>query len=84
MKRHKKSAASTSLTPEQEAIAERIYQRIRERTDAGIREMARMLAGKPDDGLFGATEYELRDRALAVGAVVLEEAAQEAAKKGGT
>lgn len=45
--------------------------------------VAQLLAGKADGELFGATEYELRDRVHELGARALEEAADERVKKGG-
>jgi hypothetical protein len=52
----------TPLTPEQQAEAERIYQILRERTDDDLRQLAQLLASKPDHQLLGATEFEVRDR----------------------
>jgi hypothetical protein len=44
--------------------------------------MARLLASKADSELFGATEYEVRDRVHELGAKALEIAANERQKKG--
>jgi hypothetical protein len=44
--------------------------------------VAKMLANKPDEKLFGETEFELRDHLLHLGAQTLETAANERQKKG--
>jgi len=44
--------------------------------------VAKMLANKPDEKLFGDTEFELRDHMLHLGAQSLEAAAKERQKKG--
>ena len=71
------------LTPDQQAEAERIYQSLRQAADADLRELAELLAGKADPQLLGATEFEVRDRVLALGAKALQ-AALQGRKKGGT
>jgi hypothetical protein len=45
--------------------------------------MAELMASKSTGQLFGQTEFELRDRVHALGAQVLETAADERQKKGG-
>lgn len=74
----------TLLTPEQQAEAERIYQILRERTDADLRQLAQLLAGKPDPQLLGATEFEVRDRVHRIGAQALGTALEERKKRGTT
>jgi hypothetical protein len=44
--------------------------------------MAKLLSSKADSELFGATEYEVRDRVHELGAKALEVAANERRKKG--
>lgn len=44
--------------------------------------IAKMLASKPDEKLFGETEFVLRDHLLHLGAETLEAAAKERQKKG--
>jgi hypothetical protein len=73
----------TRLTPEQQAEADRIYQILRERTDADLRQLAELLASKPDHQLLGATEFEVRDRVHRIGAEALSTALAQR-KKGGT
>jgi len=73
----------TDLTPQQEAQAQRIYQTLKHAADADLLALARLLAAKPDDQLFGATEFQLRDTVHLLGAKALETALHER-KKGGT
>ena len=72
-----------ALTPEQQEEADRIYEILRRNTEKDLRRMAHLLASKPDGQLFGATEFELRDRSLEIAAMALETALGER-KKGGT
>jgi hypothetical protein len=72
----------TPLTPEQQAQAERIYQIPRERTDADLRQLAELLASKPDHHLLGATESEARDHVRRVGAAALSTALAGRKKRG--
>ena len=77
------STLELPLTPEQAEAAERIYQVLRSACDAEIRQIARLLASKPDDKLLGTTEFEVRDRVHRIGAKAIETALNER-KKGGT
>lgn len=61
------------LSVEKEAEAQVLAQRIRELADEEFMEIARLLVGKPDQQIFGDTEFELRDIVLRVGAKALEE-----------
>jgi hypothetical protein len=72
----------TPLTAEQQAEAERIYQILRERTDADLRHLAELLASKPDHQLLGATEFEVRDRVHRIGAEALGIALARRKKRG--
>lgn len=72
-----------ALNPEQQDEANRIYEILRRNTDKDLRDIARLLASKPDSQLFGATEFQLRDRTLEIAAMALETALSER-KKGGT
>jgi hypothetical protein len=80
MVRHESSVA---LNEEQEAEAQRVYERLRDAFDQELRSMSRLVASKPDRQLFGQTEFELRDRVHELGAMMLETAAEERQKKGG-
>src|SRR5262245_57555165 len=70
------------LTPEQEAEAQRIFNVLKAKAEADLMAMARLLAGKADGDLFGRAEFEVRDRAHAIGAAALE-SALAGRKKGG-
>jgi hypothetical protein len=79
---------STMSTPqpsgtEQDRLEEEIFQTLRADTEGELRRLAKLLAATPDEQLFGRTEFEIRDRALRVGAKALT-AALAARKKGGT
>ena len=75
--------AQPVLDAEQQAEAERIYQRIRGAFDDEAKRIAQLMASKETRDLFGKTEYQLRDRVHALGAEALEAAAEERIKKGG-
>jgi hypothetical protein len=70
------------LSADQQAEADRIYQRIRGAFEEEARRLANLMAGKADGQIFGKTEFELRDRVHALGAEVLEATAAERSKKG--
>lgn len=72
-----------TLTPEQEADAQRLADRVMVRTREEVLQMARLLISKPDHQLLGQTEFEIRDRVHKIGAHALETALKER-KKGGT
>jgi hypothetical protein len=71
------------LTPEQRAEADRIEQRLLELARGDLRELAELLASKPDGQLLGATEFEVRDRVHGIGARAIE-AALAGREKGAT
>ncbi len=71
-----------TLSAEQQAEAERIYQILKARTDADLRDLAELLACKEDHQLFGATEFEVRDRVHRIGAQAFTTALQERKKRG--
>jgi hypothetical protein len=75
--------SSTPLTPAQQAEADRIYQALRASFDTDIKQIAVLLASKPDGQLLGATEFTLRDLVLKAGAKALQ-AALEGRKRGAT
>ena len=76
------SKPNLELNEEQEAEAQRIYERLRGAFDAELKTMSQFMASKQTHELFGQTEYELRDRVHGLGARVLETAADERQKKG--
>jgi|SRR5206468_10391211 len=73
-----------TLTPEQHEEAERIYQILKLRTDAELRQLAELLASKQDHQIFGATEFEVRDRVHRIGAEAMQTALEERKKRGTT
>ena len=72
-----------TLTPEQEAQAQRIAAIIGQKAQEEALNMARIMASKPEAQLLGATEFEIRDRAHKFAAHAIETALNER-KKGGT
>ena len=76
------SQRKAELSSEQEAEAQRIYERLEAAFDQERMRMARLMASKGNHELFGPTEFELRDRVHALGAQALEAAADERQKKG--
>lgn len=75
--------SNLTLTPEQEAEAQRLAEIIGRKAKEEVLQMARLLVSKPDAEIFGKTEYELRARAHELAAGALETALLER-KKGGT
>lgn len=71
------------LTPEQQVEAERIEDIVMAKCRAEVRQMARLLASKPNRELLGRTEFQVRDSCHRIGAAALD-AALEQRKKGGT
>ncbi len=67
-----------NMTAEEELL----YERLKPLFEEEGRRMAKALASKADSELFGANEYEVRDRVHDLGARALEEAANERQKKG--
>ena len=78
----RRSQPHVKLNEQQEAEAQRIYERLRGAFDEELKTMARFMASKPNHQLFGQTEFELRDRVHELGARMLETAADERQKKG--
>ena len=70
------------LTADQEAEAESLFQALQQPFLDEARRLARVLAGKPDEGLLGKTEFEVRDAVHRLGAAALQTALQ-GRKKGG-
>jgi hypothetical protein len=65
------------LTPEQEAEAQVLAERIRQASGEEFLQIARLLVGKKTSEIFGATEFQIRDRILRLGAQVYEEYLRE-------
>jgi hypothetical protein len=75
--------ADIPLTPDQEALAQRLYEVIQQAFLGEAQHLARLLARKEDAQLLGQTEFEIRDAVHRLGAKTLETALNER-KKGGT
>lgn len=73
---------NAELSPEQEEEAQRIFQKIKDKVNEELLDMVRHMVGKPVHEIFGAGEFELRDKLNEVGAKLLQESANERAKKG--
>jgi hypothetical protein len=72
-----------TLTPEQQAEAERIHSALVAATAADLRLLAEQLASTTDRTIFGDNEFTVRDIVLGIGAKAIETALEER-KKGGT
>ena len=70
------------LPEEQAHRAAELYESLRRAADTDLKAIAELLASKPDDQLFGATEFQLRDLVHKLGARALQTAAEQR-KKGG-
>ena len=71
------------LPEEQARRAEQLFESLQAAAEHDLRAIAELLATKPDEQLFGATEFRLRDLVHRLGAKALQTAAQQR-KKGGT
>jgi hypothetical protein len=71
------------LPEDQARRAEQLLESLKASTEHDLRAIAELLASKPDNQLFGQTEFQLRDLAHRLGAKALQTAAQQR-KKGGT
>lgn len=74
---------TAALNAEQQAEADRIFERLQGPFQEEARRIAQLMASKETRHLFGQTEYEVRDRVHALGAEALAAAADERVKKGG-
>jgi hypothetical protein len=72
----------SQLPPEPAERAVAIYQQLRQAGDARLRELAALLASRPDNRLLGQTEFEVRDLVHELGAEALEAAARRWGKGG--
>jgi parvulin-like peptidyl-prolyl isomerase len=69
--------SGTALTREQENEAQLLAERIRQAAGDEFLQMARLLVSKKTNEIFGATEFEVRDILVRVGAKVYEEYLRE-------
>jgi hypothetical protein len=75
---------SFSHLPEDQARrAEQLFDTLKSAAEADLRQIAELLASKPDSKLFGETEFQLRGLVHKIGANALR-VATEQRKKGGT
>jgi hypothetical protein len=72
---------SRSLTPEQEAQAQALAERLHAASKDEFLHLARLLVATDDHQLFGATEYQLRDQVLHIAAAALQTALDGREKK---
>src|SRR5436853_6684428 len=70
------------LPPERHEEAERIYQILKTRIDTDLHQLSELLASKQDNQIFGATEFEVRDRVHRIGAEAIQTALEERKKRG--
>ena len=70
------------LTPQQEAEAQLLYQRLKSAFECEALQLARLMGSKEDGQLLGGTEFEVREQVHRLGAQVLEAVLQERQKKG--
>lgn len=71
------------LPEDQAQRADQLYESLKAATEHDLKAIAELLATRPDDQLFGQTEFDLRQLVHRLGAQALETAAQQR-KKGGT
>jgi hypothetical protein len=71
------------LPEDQAQQAEQLYESLKAATEDDLKAIAELLATRPDDQLFGQTEFDLRRLVHRLGAEALQTAAEQR-KKGGT
>jgi hypothetical protein len=71
------------LPQEQAHRADQLFESLKAAAEHDLRAIAELLATKPDEQLFGATEFQVRDLVHRLGAKALQTAAEQR-KKGGT
>ncbi len=71
------------LPEEQARRTEQLYEALKAATEPDLKAIAELLATRPDDQLFGQTEFDLRKLVHRLGAEALQTAAEQR-KKGGT
>lgn len=70
------------LTPEQEEESLRIEDNLKAAAAVEIRRIARLLASKENRGLFGETEFQVRDAVHRIAARGMDAALAERKKRG--
>ena len=64
--------SAVTLTPEQEQQAQALAARLHREVAGDILQLARLLVSKPDEQIFGQTEFEVRDLVHRLGAGALQ------------
>jgi hypothetical protein len=82
MKNPTRQQRTVELSADQEALAQQVFERIKGKLNDDLLDMVRAMIVKAPEELFGAGEFELRDRLNQVGVTVLEESVNAQAKKG--
>ena len=80
---HAKPSAPSPLSIDRETRIQRLLEQLRPAAEQALRQMAETLVDVPDAQLLGATEFALRDAALALAATA-QHAGLDGRKKGGT
>ncbi len=70
--RQEVTMSAVTLTPEQEQQAQALAQRITQAVEGDILQLARLLVSKPEEHIFGQTEFEVRDIVHQLGATALQ------------
>ena len=60
------------LTPEQEAHAQELAKALAPALEAELLQMTRLLASKPDQQVFGETEFQIRDIVHRIGTQTIQ------------
>lgn len=82
MKNPTRRQRTVELSADQEALSQQVFERIKGKLDDELLDMVRAMIVKAPEELFGAGEFELRDRLNQVGVTILEESVNAQAKKG--
>lgn len=82
MKTQTRQRRTVELSADQEALAQQVFERIQDKVKDEVLDMVRGLVAKAPEEIFGAGEFELRDRLNQVGATILAESVNAQAKKG--
>ena len=77
------SPSVDGMTPEELTEAQRIHEVVLKALDQDIWQLARFLATRRDDQLFGETEFTLPEKALQMGAQALEATVNDRGGGGG-
>ena len=82
MKTRTRQRRTVALSADQESLAQEVFARIQGKLNDELLDMVRAMVAKAPEEIFGAGEFELRDRLNQFGAMVLEESVNAQAKKG--